>query len=177
MNSIKLGFLTIILLTINLLFIPQAIYAQSCCGTIPNNDCPVGQTCQSPSTLGLGTLICSPTQINHCVAATNTKPGFSLPTYNEIPELTRFNFKFLGHTTNIGYILSSLMPYIFALAGLLLFIYLIYGAFTILSAMGEAAKVASGSKVITRALIGFAILFVSYWIMELLEMVLGLNVI
>ncbi len=138
-----------------------------------------------------GGLVCTPAAIagyphdcddlnnkpGFCRHPSSTNPDFRIPRESEVPVLQSFKFNMVGTTNSAAGIFNALIPYIFALAGLLLFLYLIYGAFTILSAMGEAAKVASGSKIITRALIGFAILFVSYWIMELLEMVLGLNVI
>ena len=76
---------------------------------------------------------------------------------------------------NIGDIVSRLLIYIFPLAGMATFIYLLIGGFGYLTAAGneEAAKKAQGQ--ITDALIGFLIIFLSYWIIRILEIILGIE--
>ena len=76
---------------------------------------------------------------------------------------------------NIGQIVSRLLVYIFPLAGIATFIYLLIGGFGYLTAAGneEAAKKAQGQ--ITNALIGFLIIFLSYWIVQILEIILGIE--
>ena len=76
---------------------------------------------------------------------------------------------------SIGQIVSRLLVYIFPLAGIATFIYLLIGGFGYLTAAGneEAAKKAQGQ--ITNALIGFLIIFLSYWIVRLLEIILGVK--
>ncbi len=76
---------------------------------------------------------------------------------------------------NIGQIVSRLLEYIFPLAGIATFIYLLIGGFGYLTAAGneEAAKKAQGQ--ITNALIGFLIIFLSYWIVRILEIILGIE--
>jgi len=76
---------------------------------------------------------------------------------------------------NIGQIVSRLLVYIFPLAGIATFIYLLIGGFSYLTAAGneEAVKKAQGQ--ITNALIGFLIIFLSYWIVHLLELILGVD--
>jgi len=76
---------------------------------------------------------------------------------------------------NIGDIVSRLLIYIFPLAGIATFIYLLIGGFGYLTAAGneEAAKKAQGQ--ITNALIGFLIIFLSYWIVRILEIILGIE--
>ena len=76
---------------------------------------------------------------------------------------------------NIGDIVSDLLIYIFPLAGMATFIYLLIGGFGYLTAAGneEAAKKAQGQ--ITNALVGFLIIFLSYWIVRILEIILGIE--
>ncbi len=149
-----------------------------CCGSIPNNDCATNEMCVNPLDAGSPGIHCEPApKINYCVPVPpGVTPGFSIPRIYDIEELSNFKFSWANNPRSIGSILSTLLPYVFAFSGFLLFAYLIYGAFTILSAMGEAAKIATGSKIITQALIGFSVLFVSYWLMQLLELILGLNI-
>jgi hypothetical protein len=78
--------------------------------------------------------------------------------------------------TDIGKIISALLPYIFAISGLILFAFLIMGGFELLTSGGnpESAKKAQGR--ITSALIGFLIIFLAYWITQLLEVIFGISI-
>jgi len=75
----------------------------------------------------------------------------------------------------IGGVLSALLPYIFAFAGIILFVMFIMSGFALLTAMGNKEKMAKGSAMMTSALIGFVVIFIAYWIMQLLELILGIN--
>jgi len=83
-------------------------------------------------------------------------------------------FTYEGNT-QIGPLLGNLIPYIFAFAGMIMFVMFIMAGFTLLTAVGNKEKVAKGSAMMTSSIIGFVIIFVAYWIMQLLEMILGIN--
>ena len=86
-------------------------------------------------------------------------------------------FKFSGEQGDIGSIVSSLLNYLFPLAGILLLLYLIYGGFSLMTSGGDP-KAAQGAKSkITNAFIGFLIIFVSYWIVQILGTILGIEAI
>lgn len=78
--------------------------------------------------------------------------------------------------TNIGKIISALLPYILTLSGLLLFVILIWGGFELLTSGGnpETTKKAQGR--ITSALIGFLIIFLAYWLTQILEVIFGITI-
>jgi len=97
-----------------------------------------------------------------------TLPG----TEKEITEPINFKFK----NANIGDIISALIPYIFTIAGLILFIMLIMGGFGFLTSGGNPDKVKAAQGKLTSAVIGFVIIFVSYWLIRILEIVLGIDV-
>jgi hypothetical protein len=84
-------------------------------------------------------------------------------------------FKF-GGEAKIGDIISALLPYIFVLAGLVLFIFLIIGGFGLLTSGGNPDKVKAAQGKITSAVIGFVIIFISYWLVRILEIVLGIQI-
>jgi len=84
------------------------------------------------------------------------------------------DFKFPGGT--IGDILSALLPYIYVLAGLILFVYLIIGGFGLLTSAGDPKAVESAKGKITSAIIGFIIIFISYWLVQILEIVFGIEI-
>jgi hypothetical protein len=78
--------------------------------------------------------------------------------------------------TNIGDIISALLPYIFVLAGLTLFILLIIGGFGMLTSGGSPEKMKAAQGKITSAVIGFVIIFISYWLMRILEIIFGISI-
>lgn len=74
-------------------------------------------------------------------------------------------------------IITSLYPYIYALAGFALFLYLVIGGFEFLVSGGDQNKIQSGKSKITNALVGFLILFLAYWIVQLIGTVLNVSLI
>lgn len=83
-------------------------------------------------------------------------------------------FEFTGAT--IGDIITALFPYIFVLAGLIFFVYLIIGGFELLTSAGNPESVAKAKGKITHALFGFLIIFVAYWLVQILEIVFGVTI-
>jgi len=79
---------------------------------------------------------------------------------------------------SIGEIISILLQNIYVLAGILLFVLLIVSGFIFIIGAGqdnpEQAK--KGKQALTAALIGFVIIFCSYWIIKIIEIITGLNI-
>ncbi len=78
----------------------------------------------------------------------------------------------------VGKLISTLLPNIYILAGLLLFLLLIFGGFGIIMGAGgdDPKKTGQGKQAVTAALIGFLIIFVSYWIIQIIEVLTGVNI-
>ncbi len=77
-----------------------------------------------------------------------------------------------------GYILSFFIRnIIFPAAGLLLFLLIVYGGFTIVqgSVAGNDSVVSAGKQRVTAAVVGFLLLFSSYWLWQIVELALGLG--
>ena len=72
-------------------------------------------------------------------------------------------------------IINAFIPTIFVLAGLVLFAMLISGGFTIFLSAGNPEKIKKGTAIITNGLVGFLIMFAAYWIIQLVEYSLGLQ--
>ena len=81
-----------------------------------------------------------------------------------------FNFK----NATLGGIVSALLPFIFVFAGLLLFVYLIIGGFGLMTSGGDPKAMDTAKSKITSAVIGFVVIFVSYWLIQVLQIVFGL---
>lgn len=93
--------------------------------------------------------------------------GFSaLPNYPA-------GFKFTS--MKIGDVLSELLPYILVIAALAMTLMLIVGGITLMTAMGDPGKTKDGYGKITAGVIGFIIIFVSYFVAQILEVVLGVK--
>ncbi len=77
-----------------------------------------------------------------------------------------------------GALISILLKNVYVIAGVLLFVLLIFGGFSIISSAGggDAKKTAQGQKAITSALIGFLIIFASYWIIQIIQYITGLEI-
>jgi len=84
------------------------------------------------------------------------------------------NFEFEG--ASLGDIISALLPYILVIAGLVLFFMLIAGGFGLMTAAGSPDKTKAAQGKITSAIIGFVIIFISYWLAKILEIILGINI-
>ena len=97
-----------------------------------------------------------------------TLPGPENPT---VSGPTGFTF------TDLGSIVSKLIgQYVFFFAGLILLLMLIMGGFQMLTSAGDPEKVKAGQGKITTSLIGFLIIFAAYWLMQIIETVLGFKI-
>lgn len=77
--------------------------------------------------------------------------------------------------STLGDIISKLLIYIFPLAGLLLLLYLLYGGYRFLFSGGNPKSIEEGKSIITTALTGFIIIFVSFWVVQIVATILGLD--
>ena len=81
-----------------------------------------------------------------------------------------------GSELTVASIISRLLLYIFPIAGLILFFMLIAGGFGLLTSAGnpEKTKVAQGK--IVSAIVGFIIIFAAYWLVQILQTILGFKI-
>lgn len=75
----------------------------------------------------------------------------------------------------IGDIINMVLPYVFVIAGLILLVMLILGGIELMTSAGNPDKVKAGSGRITHALIGFLIVFITYFVSQLVQVMLGVN--
>ncbi len=77
-----------------------------------------------------------------------------------------------------GGIVSRLLQFLFPLAGLVLFVMLIWGGFEILSKSTQGTKaLEAGKNRITAAIVGFILLFATYWMAQIIEAVFGIVIV
>lgn len=86
--------------------------------------------------------------------------------------LPGFTFKNIGDIFN-----QQNLRYIFAIAGIMLLVYLLFGGLQLMFAGGDPKKVQAAWGKITNAVIGFVIVFLSYWITQLFGELLNIQII
>ena len=88
------------------------------------------------------------------------------------------NFTFRTEASRtLGSVLSAAIPFIFAFAGIALLVMLILGGFALLTSAGDSKKLDSGKRQITYAIVGFLVIFISFWIVQLIGRIFNLTVI
>ncbi len=73
-------------------------------------------------------------------------------------------------------IFSVILKYVYVIAGLILLFSLISGGFQMMTSANDEKKVAEARARITNALTGFLILFVAYWIVQIIEYIFGISI-
>jgi len=94
-----------------------------------------------------------------------------------LPTYAGTNFKFENKT--IGDIIggpTGVLAYVYIFAGLAVLVYLIIGGLTLMTAAGDQNKTKQGFGMISSALIGFALIFISYFVFQLVEIILKVNI-
>lgn len=82
-------------------------------------------------------------------------------------------FKFAGG--KIADVVNAVVPYVFGLVGFLLILYLLWGGFEWMTSGGNQENIQKAQAKITGALVGFLIIFAAYWIIQILETLLGVR--
>lgn len=108
---------------------------------------------------------------------------FEGPTSEDFAELNPLE-KFGDSAINSQYftspagIISRVLLFAFPIAGLILFLMLVWAGFQILSGAfnGGSKSIDAGKQRATTALVGFILLFVAYWVMQIIEVIFGITI-
>ncbi|MCX7928759.1 MAG: pilin [Patescibacteria group bacterium] len=76
---------------------------------------------------------------------------------------------------SLGDVISAAIPYVFSFAGFALLIYIIFSGYKFLTSQGDSKKVEIAKENLTTAIIGFIIIFTSYFIVQIIGRILGIN--
>ncbi len=89
----------------------------------------------------------------------------------------KFNPPFT-EVSQTGTLVSLLVSNLYVIAGVFLLIFIILGGLGMIMGAGQndPQKVAQGKKAVTTAIVGFLIIFASYWIIQLVELLTGVNI-
>lgn len=75
-----------------------------------------------------------------------------------------------------GGFITEVLKFAFPAAGMILFVMILWGGFEMLAGAASAKGQDAGKQRITAAVIGFFLLFVSYWLAKLVGLVFGVNI-
>ncbi|MBU0978692.1 MAG: pilin [Patescibacteria group bacterium] len=95
---------------------------------------------------------------------------------DSIQDATGATSPYASDLSTPGGIISRLLDFIFPIAGLILFVMLVWGGFEMLIGAPTKKSIEAGKNRITAAIIGFLLLFASYWLMQIVEVVFGIVV-
>ncbi len=100
-----------------------------------------------------------------------------LETLNPLAQLSEKASTFLpGGNFSIAAVINEALNLIFPLAGLILFVMIVWGGFEMLTGAANKKSLDAGKQRIQAALIGFLLLFSSYWIIQIVESVTGVTI-
>lgn len=99
-----------------------------------------------------------------------TVPGPNGPAVISPPAGTQADFQ------NLGEVFTRLLQYLFPLAGLILFAMIIISGFQMLTSAGNPKGMDSAKQRLTWSIVGFLIIFVSFWLMKMIEFLLGISI-
>jgi len=77
---------------------------------------------------------------------------------------------------DLGTVIAELLKYVFPLAGLIMFFMVIAAGFQLLTSGGNPESLQKGYKKLIFAIIGFIVVFIAYWLVQILETVFGITV-
>lgn len=80
----------------------------------------------------------------------------------------------LSWATNLGVVLFRATQFIFAFAGIGLLLMLLNAGFTLLTSAGDAKKLEAGKQQLTYAIVGFLVIFASYWLTQIMGTMFGI---
>lgn len=81
----------------------------------------------------------------------------------------------LKNITHIADLINILFTFIYPLAAILMFLFLVWGGYDFLLSGGNPEKIKSGKARITYALVGFLLLITSFLIVRLIARIFGLT--
>lgn len=100
----------------------------------------------------------------------NTLAQLTIPGSTEpIPYPTGFKF------TNVASVITGLMTYVFVISGIILLVVILSAGFTLLTSAGDAKAMEKGKKGLTYGILGFVIIFVAYWLVQIAGIVFGIE--
>jgi hypothetical protein len=76
---------------------------------------------------------------------------------------------------NIASVFAAVLQYVYVIAGIGLLVVILSSGFTLLTSAGDVKAMEKGKKGLTNGIVGFIIIFVSYWLVQLAGIIFGIQ--
>lgn len=76
---------------------------------------------------------------------------------------------------DVASIITKLIQYVFVISGIGLLVVILSSGFTLLTSAGDAKAMEKGKKGLTNGIVGFVIIFVAYWLVQIAGIVFGIS--
>ena len=143
--------------------------AQWQCSGLTNPNSFVRCPANSPNDCCNSTAACAPPPVDPFGGVTDE-------TLDSVNPLRMFSSPHADQFSTPGGIVSRALDFAFPIAGLILFVMLVWGGFEILAGAAGKKSLDAGKQRATAAVIGFLLLFSSYWIAQIVEYVFGVAI-
>jgi len=101
---------------------------------------------------------------------------FAVNIGEELKLQNNISIKDANEFQSVGALISAWLPNVYVIAGIILFFLALFGGFGVITGAGNQDKLKQGQKVLTSALVGFGILFGSYWIIQIIQVLTGVPI-
>lgn len=78
--------------------------------------------------------------------------------------------------STVSSFLNLFLPLIFIISGIILLFLLIGGGFSIIASGGNAKNVEKGRDAIIGAVVGFFVIFCAFWIIQIIQVITGVQI-
>jgi hypothetical protein len=80
-------------------------------------------------------------------------------------------------SAGFGPIVGGMLPYVFGGAGIALIFYIVFSGYAFMTSKGDPRAVEAAKTQLTYGITGFIIIFVAYWVVQILGTILGIRAI
>ncbi|MBU1326601.1 pilin [Patescibacteria group bacterium] len=102
--------------------------------------------------------------------------AIKLPGPNETPVPINYPAEYQGFSfSSVADVVNKAIPLIFGFAGLALLLVVISAGFGLMTSAGDTKKLEAGKQRLTNGILGFIVIFVAYWAVQLAGKILGLT--
>jgi len=93
----------------------------------------------------------------------------------DFSSLQNFSMPNIRSGTTIGQVVTQVLILVFPLAGLIVFLFLIYGGYKYMTSQGDPKSIQSAQQTLTYAVIGFLVMFSAYFVVKFFGLALNLS--
>lgn len=155
-----------------------------CCGVVSGSSCLASAgptTGPGTPTVGPGTIVPTPDDPIDPFEGVSSKTFDTLNPLkiggSDSDDVTVFEeSQYVNQLSKPGLFINRFLWFAFPIASLILFVMIVAGGFQILAGATSKKSIEEGRKRVVAAIVGFMLLFSSYWIIQIIEKIFGLNI-